>query len=110
MSDAIAESCPDLTIDWEPGDENWVRLLSGAVVEAYLNVLVPLIIGKRRILEVCKQFSPPKYLEEIEIEDIDLPEFVVDPELLSSLSGGGVSGNLDYNRLSARDIWWVTVT
>ncbi|HBQ98395.1 MAG: hypothetical protein J7524_23380 [Roseofilum sp. Belize BBD 4] len=108
--DMLVHSIEDSIIDWEPGDEEWARLLVGKEVVAIVCAKVPLII----VLEKYKdKFSNHFFLKEIKIfiiKDFDDNLYCIEKELLEKTFGREMTSNISYSALSINDLWWATVT
>jgi len=106
MVQDICASHPGARVDWEPGDEEWARVLEAE--------------GDDIIAFVCAKFPVGFIRGEgpagdhpfvwISVPSTDASVFSVRPEVLDQLFGRSVSRRPDYDRLSADEIWWATVS
>jgi hypothetical protein len=108
LLEAVTNEHPHAQADWEPGDEEWGRVLDpdGEHVIALICAKLPLgfIRGEAPVLR-----SPHRFVW-ISAESMDAASYRVVPEVLDRLFGRAVSRNLTYDEVSAQDIWWATVS
>jgi hypothetical protein len=106
---ALAELYPEGTVDWEEGDEDWGRVVSGGGVIAFVSAIRPIafvlahdeLAAQRALLQMSIVIVPAR--------DFDDRSFIVDPSVLSELARRPLTKNVSYNRASVNDIWWATV-
>ncbi len=97
----------DLRIEWEPGDEEWGRILdSRGNVCALVCARVPLGIAS----EHMDPERLTKRLSWITVSSMSEKLFEVDRTVLEQVFTRPMSTSLDYSRLSANDLWWATVS
>ncbi len=108
MAQAIKTGHPGARIDWEPGDEEWARVLEpeGDGIIAFVCAKIPIgfICGDGRPTECTHPFVW------ISVPSIDASVYSVRPEVLEQVFGRSVSRSLDYGKVSADEIWWTTVS
>ena len=107
LADFVSRN-PGSSIDWEPGDEEWARVLStpkGEVI-AFICARLPLAF------EVADEVGvrPSAGVLWISVPSMSARALCVDQAALEQAFGREVSSNLDYRSVSANDIWWATVS
>lgn len=104
---ALAVQSPGSRVDWEPGDEEWGRVVDtdGGVVGL---VCARIPIGAAR--NDISRAGLPKFLIWIGFGSTNEPEFQVAPEILEEVFGRQVSRSINYRSLSLNDLWWATVS
>lgn len=103
----VVAAHPGARVDWEPGDEEWARVIAPASDE-----IVALICARIPFAFIrgdAPLHNDPEYLSWVAISASSDPAFRIDPAVLDRVFGRPVSRNLDYDAVSAEDIWWATV-
>lgn len=103
----LVQQHPGSRIDWEPGDEEWGRVIdsSGAVLGL---VCARIPVGAAR-----HDLSPRALSDEVawlRFESMDERSYEIDRELLKQVFGRDLSENVDYASLSLNELWWATVS
>ena len=93
-------------VDWEPGDEQWGRVLDGAGVVGLICARVP--VGAVRNDVDPRLLSDP--VTWIRFNSMNDHDFKVERELLEEIFGCALSENVNYSSLSLNDLWWATVS
>ncbi len=97
----------EFQIDWEPGDEEWGRIIdSGGSCLALICARVPLGIGNEYV-------DPGRLAARIfwmKVHSMSEHVFEVDRRLLEEVFGRQLSDNVDYSKLSVDELWWATVS
>ena len=108
MVQAIKAGHPGARIDWEPGDEEWARVLEpeedGIIAFVCAKFPIGFIRGDRRPAGRTHSFVW------ISVPSTDASVYSVRPEVLDQVFGRSVSRSLDYGKVSANEIWWATVS
>jgi hypothetical protein len=94
-------------VDWEQGDEEWGRVIAGDGHVAAL-VCARLPFGFIAASEVDPAVLPTE-LTWVQVASMSDPAFCMDKRTLEETFGRELSDNVDYNALSAQDLWWATV-
>jgi hypothetical protein len=104
---AVAKRHPGARVDWEPGDEEWARVLDpgGHGLIALICARIPLGFI-RGTAPWDESLEDVVWLSVSSTADV---LYKVDPEVLDQTFGRTVSRNLNYDSVSADDIWWATV-
>jgi hypothetical protein len=104
---ALAAHRPGSRMDWEPGDEEWGRIVDadGGVVGL---VCARIPIGAAR--DDIPRSQLPDFVTWILFKSMDEPVYHVTPEILEEVFGRQVSRNVDDGSLSLNDLWWATVS
>lgn len=104
---ALAVQCPGSRVDWEPGDEEW-----GRVVDADGNVvgLVCARIPVGIVRDDLPQSELPSLVAWLRFKSMYDTSYHVSPEILEKVFGRRISQNIDYGTLSLNDLWWATVS
>lgn len=105
--EALTAQYPGARVDWEPGDEEWARVI---VPDA--NQIIALICARIPLGFLSEATPPREYVEGfvwITIRSVSDASFKIDPEVLDRIFERHVSRNLDYDAVSANDVWWATV-
>lgn len=92
-------------VDWEPGDEEWGRVLLGGDVVALVCARVPLVL--------VRLTTPAHSLlgfEVVVVNDFASQEYRVDRGLLESIFGRPLSPHVDWEGMSIDELWWATVS
>lgn len=98
---------PELQIDWEPGDEEWARLVDlQGNMRVILCVRLPIGIAHEGIA-TARLSSRVSWLV---VTSMTEKLFTVDRQLLEQIFHRQLSTNVDYSRLSINDLWWATVS
>lgn len=96
-------------VDWEPGDEEWGRIVSIGKVTAYVSARLPIVIIRGDDSGPARAIASQLGIVAIAVPDFDAIAIRVDLEALSRLSPGPLSENVSYEAASVNDIWWATV-
>lgn len=97
----------EFRVDWEPGDEQWGRVIdSGGSVRALVCARVPIGIAHEDVDEARLS----KRVSWTLVTSMREKLFGVDRGLLEQVFGRHLSDNIDYSRLSADELWWATVS
>lgn len=104
---ALAVQCPGSRVDWEPGDEEWGRVVDthGCVVGL---VCARIPVGAAR--DDLPQSELPGFVMWLRFNSIHERDYQIAPEILEEIFGRRVSRNVDYGSLSLNDLWWATVS
>jgi hypothetical protein len=103
----LATLIPGGRVDWEQGGEDWGRVIGrDGSVAALICARLPL--GFISASEVDPA-SLPRQLTWIQVASMSEAAFSVDKQMLEHAFGRELSDNVDYNSLSAQDLWWATV-
>jgi len=108
IMNAIALMIPNSVVDWEPGDEEWGRVLVGQKVRGLVHARMPLAF---LVTPVAVPEDPS--LSEVvivRVERTDTRSFRIDKDWLESILGRPLTDNVDYEALSLDDLWWATVS
>jgi hypothetical protein len=98
---------PKSRIDWEPGDEEWGRIVdTDGCVLALVCVRVPVGVVREDV-NATRMSDRVSWLRFKSMTD---RAFQIDRRLLEQLFGRRLSDNVDYSRLSLNDLWWATVS
>ncbi len=93
-----------LTVDWERGDEEWIRLSDGDAVQAMVSTLLPLALATGALRPTMQRLRPDLVVGEI--SDFDAEELRATPDVLrSTLLRHGWDDDFDPERFSARDLF-----
>ncbi|WP_437609181.1 hypothetical protein WMF20_49585 [Sorangium sp. So ce834] len=103
---ALAAHSPGCSVDWEPGDEAWGRVLD-ADTEIVGLVCARIPIGAVR--DDVPRSELPSDVTWIRFKSTRERDYQVAPELLEKVFGREVSGSIDYGALSLDELWWATV-
>jgi len=108
MLQAVSAAHPGARVDWEPGDEEWARVLEseGDGIIAFVCAKLPIgfISGDARPAGGKHPFVW------ILVPSTDAAVYSVNPEVLDQVFGRSVSRSLDYDKVSADEVWWATVS
>ncbi|WP_159397848.1 hypothetical protein [Sorangium cellulosum] len=104
---ALAARAPGASVDWEPGDEEWGRVLD-ADNEVLGLVCARVPIGAAR--DDVPLSELPSAVVWIQFRHIHDHNYRIAPEILEEVFGFRVSRNVDYEDLSMNDLWWATVS
>ncbi len=97
-----------LNVDWEPPDEEWVRVWGPTNAAAMISTLFPLAFTTRQLRETLASASDQLVL--IEVTDFGAEELQASPDLLrSTLLRYGWDSDFDTNRFCASDLFVVSV-
>jgi hypothetical protein len=103
---AIAAACAGSRVDWEEGSEEWGRVLSETdEVVALVWTRIPLGFAISSLAK-CPIGDLPIVLR---VDDLADENFRISRDLIEQVLARPVSDNLDYEKLSAQDLWWATV-
>lgn len=94
------------TVDWEPGDEEWGRVLRGHDVLALVAARFPLAM-------VVGPHPEPVLVagaHVVVVPSTTAPDYRVDREELEVAFGRPISTVVDLDRLSIGELWWATVS
>ncbi|XYH97997.1 hypothetical protein ACMHYB_61370 [Sorangium sp. So ce1128] len=104
---ALVARSPGSWVDWEPGDEQW-----GRVLDADNDVLG--LVCARVPIGAARDDVPlaelPSAVTWIQFRHMHDHRYRVAPELLEEVFGRKISRNVDYEDLSMNDLWWATVS
>jgi hypothetical protein len=107
---SLANAWPDWQLDWEEGDENWIRVLSDGRVLGYVSAEMPIAFFQdayaAKVVGLARGGLPIVHAA----EDFDLPAFSTTRREMEDIFGRALSTSLDYGRLSVNDLWWATVS
>ncbi|XXY17782.1 hypothetical protein WME88_57105 [Sorangium sp. So ce216] len=103
---ALAAHSPGSSVDWEPGDEEWGRVLD-ADTEIVGLVCARIPIGAVR--DDVPRSGLPSDVTWILFKSTRERDYQVAPQVLEKVFGREVSRNLDYGALSLDELWWATV-
>ena len=93
------------TVDWEPGGEEWGRVLLGGSVVALVCARVSLVlVGPTAPAHSLLGF------EVVVVTSFAVQEYRVDHVLLESIFGRPLSRHVNWERMSIDELWWATVT
>ncbi|WP_437528483.1 hypothetical protein WME79_45525 [Sorangium sp. So ce726] len=94
-------------MDWEPGDEEWGRVIDvdGNVVGL---VCARIPIGAAR--DDLPSSELPSFVEWLQFKSMYESRYQIAPELLEGVFKRQISRNVDYASLSLNDLWWATVS
>lgn len=108
--DAIRNDLEESSLDWEPKDEEWGRVLVGQEVKALVCARVPVavLIGTDWSQDLIVGLTRSG-VAIIHTEDYEAVEYSVDRATLESIFERPLSENVDFSRCSINDIWWSTV-
>lgn len=104
---AIAKRHPGARVDWEPGDEEWARVL-----DPEGDGLIALVCAKVPLGFIRGSSPPDESLGDfvwLTVSSTTDASYKVDPEVLDQSFGRTVSRKLNFDAISADDIWWATV-
>jgi hypothetical protein len=104
---ALAAHSPGCSVDWEPGDEEWGRVLD-ADTEIVGLVCARISIGAAR--DDVPRSELPSDVTWIRLKSTRERDYKVAPEILEKVFGREFSGSVDYGALSLDELWWATVT
>lgn len=93
-------------IDWEPGDEQWGRILGTNKAQALVCARIPLGIA----LNDFDVTGVKRAMSWLTVQSMSDEAFEVDQGLLEQIFGRSLSENVDYSKLSISDLWWATAT
>ncbi|WP_159397847.1 hypothetical protein [Sorangium cellulosum] len=102
----LASYSPGSYVEWEPGDEEWGRVLDSD------NEIVGLVCARIPIGAVrddVPRSELPSAVTWILFKSTSEPYYQVAPEVLKEVFRREVSRNIDYGSLSLDDLWWATV-
>ena len=103
----LAAQSTGSSVDWEPGDEEWARVVgSDGSVLALVCARFPFVFVPAGAMAT----HPLEGVTWISVPSMDASVFSVDPTTLEQAFGRAVSQQLDYEAVSAHDIWWATVS
>lgn len=102
----LAAHSPGSSVDWEPGDEEWGRVLD-ADTEVVGLVCARIPIGAVR--DDVPGSVLPSDVTWIRFKSMRSRDYQVSPEVLEQVFGFEVSRNIDYGSLSLGELWWATV-
>jgi hypothetical protein len=103
---AIASRFRGGVVDWDEGSEEWGRVvLDGKDVVALVCRRLPLGIAKA----AHAHQMPVGQVTWIVVELMSEPKFRVGRLVLEQAFGRQLSDNVNYEQLSANDLWWATV-
>lgn len=97
---------PGEEIDWEPGNEQWGRVLDVGTVIGMVCARVPVGVVQAGV-PAGRVSGRVAWLR---VESMDAQMYRVDRELLEQVFGGPLSNAVDYEQLSIADVWYATVT
>lgn len=103
---AVASRLPNAVVDWEPGDEEWGRVLLSDSVVALVSSRFPLVFVSQSANLVTEQLPDSITVETV--ESMDASEFAVDKVLLEETFQRPLSDNIAYAHISINELWWAT--
>jgi len=109
LLDFIAVSRASSHIDWEPGDEEWGRVLEGNAVVAFVCAKVPLVVLHKSLIELVSSINKDGGPLVVVAESFGSESYSVDRQVLESLFGHCITVNISCDSLSITDLWWATV-
>ncbi|MBP0030867.1 hypothetical protein [Roseofilum sp. Guam] len=107
--ESLVHTIEDSIIDWEPGDEEWARLLVGTEVVAIVCAKIPLIIALENYTGQISTCFLKQEIKILVIRDFEEDQFCIDKVLLEEVFGRKMTPNISYNAFSINDLWWATV-
>jgi hypothetical protein len=105
----LASLFPEGIVDWEPGDEEWGRIVSRGEVTAYVSARLPIAFIRADDGGPARVIASRLGIVAISVPDFDATSIRVDPEVLSRLSQEPLTENVSHEAASVNDIWWATV-
>lgn len=106
---SIAIAYPDWRLDWEEGDEHWIRVISDKKLLGYISVELPIAFfqgdGAKNI-----RWEPDGLPTVHTVADFDSPDISTTRHEMEDIFGRTLTHNLDYGCLSLNDLWWATVS
>lgn len=94
--------------DWEPGDEEWARVLIQKQPVILVCSRMPLVVTESAVLDhVRNDFSDE--LVVLTVPSLSTPMLKIDRRVAEVAFGRELSDNVDWDRMSANDFWWATV-
>lgn len=104
---ALATACPGARVDWEPGDEEWGRVLdSDGRVAGLVCARIPVGLARADVPESGLSSA----VTWLRFESIDQHDYRISPHILEKVFGRPVSRNIRYHAMSLNDLWWATVS
>lgn len=98
---------PGCQIDWEPGDEEWGRVVDTCGdVRALVCARAPICIG----LESVEAARPGTAVSWLTVPSMSEPIYEVDRRILEEMFGRPLSVSVDFSKISIDDLWWATVS
>ncbi|WP_437577320.1 hypothetical protein [Sorangium sp. So ce887] len=104
---ALAVHSPGSSVDWEPGDEEWGRVLD-ADTEIVGLVCARIPIGAVR--DDVPRSELPNDVTWIRFTSTRERDYQVAPQILEKVFRREVSRMIDYGALSLDELWWATVS
>ncbi|WP_437682784.1 hypothetical protein [Sorangium sp. So ce131] len=104
---ALAAHSSGSSVDWEPGDEEWGRVLD-ADTEIVGLVCARIPVGAVR--DDVPRSDLPRDVTWIPFKSTRERDYQVAPEILEKVFRREVSQNIDYGALSLDELWWATIT
>lgn len=95
-------------VDWEPGDEEWARLLIANQEVGFVCSRMPLAIIESSALDLVRRNLPDE-LVVLSVPSLSAPTLVIDRETAETVFQRELSDNVDWGGMSASDFWWATV-
>ena len=105
--DAIAR-CARGVVDWEPGDEEWGRVLVDQEVAALVHSRWPLALVVAPMVPQPPALGPEIIL--MSIGSIESQDYRIDRAWLQSAVGRKLTENVDYEHIAVGELWWATVS
>ncbi|MCC6527425.1 MAG: hypothetical protein IT373_32560 [Polyangiaceae bacterium] len=104
---ALVAKLPGSRVDWEPGDEQWGRILtSDNQVAAILCVRFPMGVALTNLWGV----NLPGGVCWVMVDDMFSPGFSVERGALEAAFGRKITDNVNLGQLSINDLWWATLS
>jgi hypothetical protein len=103
----VTTARPSARVDWEPGDEEWARVVDSEVSEILALICAKIPLGFIR--SDIPTSGSTGGLVWITVPSTDESVYKISPEVLDRIFGRTVSRNLNYDAISADDVWWATV-
>lgn len=107
---SIASAQPNWCLDWEEGDERWIRILSQGKVVGYVSVEIPIAFFLKSEKSKLDNLTGMDSIVIYVVEDFDNPDFSTTRCKMEDVFGRVLTDNVDYERLSVNDLWWATVS
>jgi hypothetical protein len=95
-------------IDWEPGDEEWGRLLVDGQAVVLVCSRMPLAIIESLVFDHLRRDLPDELMV-LSVPSLSTPVLMVDRKVAESMFDRELSDNVDWGGMSASDFWWATV-
>lgn len=103
---AVVSLLPGSLIEWEPGDEEWARILLSGELVALVCAKVPLGFGLAAVTQLADLLPQIVW---VPVNSMEEHIFSTDQTLLEQIFGRELD-TLDYSCISANELWWATVS